>query len=273
MANERLDTVHGITRRSVEGHGNNNVKTEQHGAFEVVGLAVLDGISDDEDGNGKSNSLDCKKVNQLAKHGKPREICNVVRIPRLTSLKAKRHVAINNPPNNDQEWGNSQRNLNTRANSHTHGEVHLITHRHDNSGNVLSSVTNNGDKNQTNKRLANLCALDNVVDAADEVVCANGDEDGDDDEDHAGSNGAEDGFFVLEGLGAAILVVFDGAVGGGLALGVKEVAVGAELEDEVEDVEEEEDDGGAAREGEDGADFVFGAGLFEDAVELGGNKM
>lgn len=119
---------------------------------------------------------------------------------KLTSLKTERHVSVNNPTHNDQKRRNAQRNLNTGANSHTHGEVHLITHRHDNSSNVLSSITDNGDENQTNEGLANVHALDNVVDAADEVICANGDKDGDDNEDHAGGNGAQDGFFVLNGL-------------------------------------------------------------------------
>lgn len=56
------------------------------------------------------------------------------------------------------------------------------------------------------------------------------------------------------------------------ALAVEEVVVGAQLEEEVEDVEEQEDDGGAAREEEDG---VAGVGLYalllavEDVVELG----
>lgn len=69
------------------------------------------------------------------------------------------------------------------------------------------------------------------------------------------------------------MVGFGCAFGGGLALGVKEVAVGAKLEDEVEDVEEEENDGGAAGEGEDGAVYLVRAGLFHDGVELrGGGK-
>lgn len=198
-----------------------------------------------------------------------------------TSLEAKRHVAINNPANNDQEGGNTKSNLDTRANRDAHGEVHLIAHGDDDGGNVLGGVADNGDEDETDKGFADVGALDNVVDAADEVVGADGDEDGGDDEDHGGGNGAEDGLFVLArtGTGTALLVVVVelAALGVGLALGlalgVKEVAVGAQLEDEVEDVEEEEDDGGAAREGEDGLVLVGGAGLFHDAVELGGRSV
>lgn len=68
MAKERLDAIHGISWRSVKGDGNNDVEAEQHGAFEVVGLAVLDGVGDDEDGDGKSDGLDWKESKQLAKN-------------------------------------------------------------------------------------------------------------------------------------------------------------------------------------------------------------
>jgi hypothetical protein len=55
-----------------------------------------------------------------------------------------------------------------------------------------------------------------------------------------------------------------------LAFGIEEVAVGSELEDEVEDVENEEDDGGSSGEGENALHLLIGIrlALIEDGVKL-----
>ena len=50
--------VDDATRSDEEGQGNNGVETEKHSAFEIVGLAVLDGVGDDKNGHGKGNGLD-----------------------------------------------------------------------------------------------------------------------------------------------------------------------------------------------------------------------
>lgn len=51
------DLVKSIGGGSEESQGDDGVETEEHGTLEVVGLAVLDGVGDDENGNRKSDSL------------------------------------------------------------------------------------------------------------------------------------------------------------------------------------------------------------------------
>lgn len=50
--------VDGIAGSSVKGDSNDGVETEAHGAFEVVGLAILDNVGDNENRDGKGDSLD-----------------------------------------------------------------------------------------------------------------------------------------------------------------------------------------------------------------------
>lgn len=50
--------VQKVTWRSKEGDSNDDVEAEQHGALEIVGLAILDGVGDDQNGHGESDSLD-----------------------------------------------------------------------------------------------------------------------------------------------------------------------------------------------------------------------
>lgn len=50
--------VQEVSWRSKESNGNDNVEAEKHGAFEVVWFAVLNGISDNQNGHGECNSLD-----------------------------------------------------------------------------------------------------------------------------------------------------------------------------------------------------------------------
>lgn len=130
---------------------------------------------------------------------------------------------------------------------------------------MLRRVPNNRDQDKSHKRLANLGRLNNIINAAHKIIRAHGDDDRRHDEDYRGGDGAHAGLLGLD-VGAAL---GDGRVG---ALAVEEVVVGAQLEEEVEDVEEQEDDGRAAREEED---RVAGIRLYalllavEDVVELG----
>lgn len=121
---------------------------------------------------------------------------------------------------------------------------------------MLSGIADDRDENETNKGLADVSTLDNVVNAADKVLGANGNKDGDDDEDDTSSNSAHVRLFLL-------------LFSLGLILGIEKVAVRAKLEEEVHDVEDEQDDGGAARKGEDALGLVLGAVLVENSVQLG----
>lgn len=175
---------------------------------------------------------------------------------KLTSLEAESHGLINDPANNDEEWSDAKGNLDGGANGDVHGKIHLVADGNNNGGDVLGGVSNNRDEDQTDECLANMHLLDNVVNAANEVVCANGDKNGDGDENETSSKGAHVSNLWL-------FIVLDD-----LALRVKEVAVGAELEEEVHDVEEEQDDGSAAGEREDALSLALGAALVEDTVKL-----
>lgn len=245
--------IDGIAGGAVKGDSNDGVETEAHGALEVVGLAVLDDVRNDEDGDGKGNSLDCRhevstsiteKVNSSSK---------------LTGLKAESHGLINDPANNDEEGGDTKSNLDGGANGNVHGKIHLVADGNNNSGDVLSSVSDNGDENQTDECLANVHLLDDVIDAANEVVGANGNQNSNNNQDNAGSKRAHVGFF-------AFLFLFFSL--SGLALGIKKVAVGSELEEEVHGVEHQQDDGSAAGQGEDALSLALGTALVENAIQL-----
>lgn len=103
-----------------------------------------------------------------------------------------------------------------------------------------------------------------MINAAHKIIRANRNHNRRDDEDNRGGDGAHAGLLGLDVLAP----LHDGRVG---ALAVEEVVVGAQLEEEVEDVEEQEDHGGSAGEEED---RVAGVGLYalllavEDIVEL-----
>merc|ERR1712070_526886 len=96
------------------------------------------------------------------------------------------------------------------------------------------------EEDEADEGLADARGLDDGVDGVDEVLGADGDEDGDDDEADTRGHGAKD----LGLFGLAAFVAF-------LGFGVEELGVRLELEVEVEAVEDEHDDGGAAGEEED----------------------
>lgn len=153
----------------------------------------------------------------------------------LTCLKTKRHGLSNDPAHNDKKWGHTKRNLDTGANRNPHRKIHLVPKSNNHSSDVLGSIADNGNQNQANKGLADVGFLDNVVDAPDEVLGAKRNENSHHDEDNAGCNGTHAWFFG-----------FDSIFGSLLHFRVKQVAVGAKLEDEVEDVEDQEDNSGAS---------------------------
>ena len=134
---------------------------------------------------------------------------------------------------------------------------------------MLRRVPHNGDQDKPHKRLADPRRRDNVVDASDKVIRADGDDDRRDDQHGGRGDGAHAGLLDLVlGLGLDLNTALRD--GHALVVAVEEVVVRAQLEEEVEDVEEQEDDGRAAREEEDG---VVRVGLdaplvVEDVVEL-----
>lgn len=57
-----IDSIQDVRRSDVERQCDYGVETEKHGAFEVVGLAILNNIGGDKHGDGEGNSLDCNDL-------------------------------------------------------------------------------------------------------------------------------------------------------------------------------------------------------------------
>lgn len=144
----------------------------------------------------------------------------------LTSLKAERHVTSNNPANNNEEWSDTKGNLDTGANGYAHGQVHFVAESDNHSSNVFRSVSNNRDQNQTDECLADIRALDDVIDGSNQVVGTDGNQNRHNDKNCGGSNRAKSRLF-------GVLVLSE------LSFGIKEIAVGAKLEYQIEDVKNE----------------------------------
>lgn len=177
--------------------------------------------------------------------------------PRLTGLKVKAHIRANDPANNDKERSDEKSDLDAGANGNTHSKVHLVPNSNDDSGNVFGGVSNDRNQNQTDKGPADARCLDKVVNATNEVVGADGNQDGGDDKDGDSADSAEGRLLGLLVLTAGVLV-----------LRVEEVAVGAKLEDEVENVEEKENDGSSSRQSEDALILIPRAALVKNSIQL-----
>jgi hypothetical protein len=169
----------------------------------------------------------------------------------------KAHIRANDPANNDKERSDEKSDLDAGANGNTHSQVHLVPDSNNDSGNVFGGVSNNRDQNQTDKGPADARCLDKVINASNEVVGADGYQDGGDNKDGDSADSAEGRLLRLLALATSVLV-----------LGIEKVAVGAKLEDEVKDVEEKKNDGGSARQSKDALILVPRAALVKDSVQL-----
>lgn len=153
----------------------------------------------------------------------------------LTSFEVKRHGLSDDPPNDDQEWSNEEGDLNAGANGDTHSQIHLVPYSHNNCSDVLGRISNDWDKDKTNEGLADTSTLHNIINTSNEIIGADRNEDGSKHEDTGGCDGADAGL-----LGFGMLFT-------SLALGIEKVAVSAELEDEIHDVEKQENNGSSTR--------------------------
>lgn len=121
---------------------------------------------------------------------------------------------------------------------------------------MLGGVSNNGNENQTNESLADTSSLDEIINASNKIFGAHGDEDSRDDENGASSNGTQSG--LLDFLALVLSLDFS----------IEKVAVGAKLENKVEDVDEEENDGRSTRKDKNARDLLLGTASVENSVEL-----
>jgi hypothetical protein len=215
---EPPNNIHGditrcVVRVNVECQRDDSVDTNAHGALEIVALAVLDQVVDNQHRDEEDH--------------------------RLEALEVQRHGLVHDPAKNNQERSDEERDLHGGSDGHVDGEVHLALVCDDDGGDVFGGIADNGDEDKSDEGLADVCGCDDGVDAVYEVLGAYGDEHGDEDESNTSGNRRQDlGFFLL----AASLLVLD----------IREQAVVAvELEVEVQDVEDEQNDGGAVGEDED----------------------
>lgn len=138
---------------------------------------------------------------------------------------------------------------------HAHGQVHLVSQGNHDSRDVLGRIAHDRDQNKTNECFADVRFLNNVVDAAHQVVGTNGDQDRNYDENCSGGDWAH--------LWAPSVLLFLG-----LSFRVEEIAMCAELEEKVHDVQKQENNGGASRQDQDAGLLVLLFVLTEDGVEL-----
>lgn len=165
------------------------------------------------------------------------------------------HGLPNGPTNNNEERGNAECDLDAGTDSNAHGQIHLVANGDNDGSDVLSSISNNWDENETNKRLADASAFHDIIDTADEVVGTDGHENSSQYENDGGGNWAHAGLLGLFGILE-------------LSLGIEKVAVSTELEDEIDDVEEQKNNGCATRKNKDALLFASSIPLIKNTVEL-----
>lgn len=217
-------------RVDVERNTDDDICAETHVSFQIVALSVLDEVVDDQHTDKEDDSLE--------------------------ALEVQRHVLSDDPTENDHEGSDEESDLHRASNGNSDGQIHLVLPSNDNSRDVLSGVANDGNEDETDESLADTSLGDNGVDAVNQVLGTDGDQDGDNEKADGGSDGSEK-------LGLLFLLVFS-------HFGIEEASVRLQLEVEVEAVENEENDGGSTREDQDVVVGRFLA-LCERSVESGGN--
>ena len=83
----------------------------------------------------------------------------------LERLKMQSHAPAHDPTQHDQEGGDKERDLQTAADCDTDGEIHLVLVRNHDGCDVFCGVAHDRDEDETNERFANVCRLDDGVDA------------------------------------------------------------------------------------------------------------
>lgn len=218
-----------------------------------------------------------------------------------TGLKVQVHIPIHDPSEDNKERRDEQCNLDAGANSNSHSlaktvvlantlqsqscktrtyQIHLVLDSNNNSSDMLSRITDNGNEDQTNKVAADVRTLNKGINAVDKIVGADGDQDRGEDEHDTSRPWAHVllavllvVLVVLVLIRVAVVVVLHvrAVLGGiiGVALAAEEVVVRLELEEEVHDVKNKQDNGGTTGKGEDRAlGGLFVVGRVDDHEEL-----
>lgn len=103
---------------------------------------------------------------------------------------------------------------------------------------MLCSVADDGQEDRRDEGLGDAVFLRSLIDCADEVICREGSDDGDDGQGNDGSDGRHFWLFLFSIFALSFV-------------GVVQEGVSAQLEDEVEAVDEDEHNRGTARDEDD----------------------
>ena len=193
-------------------------------------------------------------------------------LAQLTSFEMQRHVLANNPSYNNQERGDEEGNLDAGANGYTHSKIHLVSSSDNHGRDVLGRVSHNGDENKTNECFADPGVRHDIINTSHKIFSAHSNEDCGHNQDCAGSDRSHARLLHLWFSCSRGIAVNTGS--GSRVLGVEQVAVRSELEDEIHDVEEEEDNGSCSGENQDALVLLIGVcnALVQDGVKLQGYR-
>lgn len=123
-ARDRVACIVGV---NPHGQCDDHVGTDAHSAFQVVTLSVSNQVVNHENTDEEDDSLE--------------------------HLEVESHGLTHGPAEKNKEGGDEKSNLERGSNGDTNCKVHLILVCHDTRGNVFCCVSDNGQKNQTNKSL------------------------------------------------------------------------------------------------------------------------
>jgi len=91
---------------------------------------------------------------------------------RLEQAEVERHVHVDTPAEENNDWSHEEGDLNTAPEGDSNGQVHLVLAGDGDGSDVLGSVTHDGKDNQTNEGLANTGVADEIINAVDEKIGA-----------------------------------------------------------------------------------------------------
>lgn len=192
----------------VEGRADDGVETEQHGAFEPVGLAVLDDACD-RDHRGKHRDDFSLRKDQV-------------------------HRLAQDEAGNHHHRRDEHRNLRAGAEHQADRQVHLVLASHQHGGAVFGGVADDGKQDDTNKDRRHAHGLGGVLDARDQLF-------GQEDNRQGDAEQHQDGLLQAP-AGSRLMRVF-----GDVSHRREQVLVRLEAEEQTSEVEQNQHDGNGER--------------------------
>jgi len=200
--------VAGGASDEVEGDADDGVETEQHGAFQPVGLAVLDDASDH---------------NHRGKHRDD-----------LSLRKDQVHRLAQDEAGNHHDRRDEHRNLRAGAEHQADRQVHLVLASHQHGGAVFGGVADDGKQDDTDKDRRHAHGVGGVLDARDQLF-------GQEDNRQGDAEQHQDGLLQAP-AGSGLMRVF-----GDVSHRREQVLVRLEAEEQTSEVEQNQHDGNGER--------------------------